>query len=74
MFFAVPAIALIIDSMLSEFMSHLLSSAISSRSFLVSLPILVLFGSPDPFGNLSFHRIRLEVTGLPIERSKVLSA
>jgi hypothetical protein len=47
MFFAVHARLLITASILSVFISSFLISAISSRSFLVSLPTVFLFGSPD---------------------------
>jgi hypothetical protein len=51
-----------------------LISAISSKSFLVSLPIFFLFGSPEPVFCPIFHKIRFDVTGFPISRLNVLSA
>ena len=73
-FFAVPAMDFIIDTRSPEFISHFLRLAISSKSFLERVQILVLFGSPDHALRLSFQRIKFDVTGLPILRSKDLSA
>gem|GEM_PF-4397673 len=73
-FFAVPAIDFMIDSMSSEFISDFLRVAISSKSFFESFQILILFGSADHDLRLSFHKIKFDVTGLPILRSKDLSA
>gem|GEM_PF-4195543 len=58
---------MITDSNFSVFKSHFFSSAISSRSFLVSFfPSLFLLGSQEPFFSPSFHRIRFDVTGFQI--------
>jgi len=61
---AVPLIISIARSTVCAFKSGILVSAISLTWAMVIEPIFVLFGSPDPFGNLAAFLINTAAGGV----------
>src|SRR5436190_22025874 len=61
---AVPAIVLYADSSVSAFRSGILSFAMSSTCFLVTVPTLVLLGSFEPFARFAARFSRIDAGGV----------
>src|SRR3954447_17058536 len=71
---AVPATERHADSMLVVLRSGSLSSAISRTCFIETLPILFLFGSPEPLSTFAAFLRRIEAGGVLVMNVKLRSA